>query len=189
MLDLQERIVLDNLSKYPNAVQEKIAKRQVGFWWVSYLLLAVFICMKIMCITLLISFTKLFDICSDIRISSLFKLVISAEFVFLIAIAIKFSHFYWSHIDFTIKDFQSYYPLSLLNYQTSISSEKLMTYPLQLVNLFELFYWGILAYGIYELSDQKVKPVKAFGLVAMTYGVGLMFWVGVVSFLILNSQY
>jgi len=40
-----------------------------------------------------------------------------------------------------------------------------------------------------ELLEEKISYVKSFGLVGITYGAGLMFWVATVCFLILNAQY
>ncbi|WP_162074317.1 hypothetical protein [Chryseobacterium fistulae] len=124
-----------------------------------------------------------------IQFSDLVFIVMIAEFVFIIAGFFKFINFYWIDTGYSLEEVQTYYPISLVNMRDYISTEKWLNYPLQLVNIFEFFYWGVLGWGIWELSDKKISFLKAFGLVAVTYGVALLFWVGIVSFLILNSQY
>ena len=49
--------------------------------------------------------------------------------------------------------------------------------------------WGVLSWGIWQLVDKKISYQRSLGYVALTYGVGLLFWVGVVCFLILSVSY
>ncbi|WP_434980146.1 hypothetical protein [Daejeonia sp. YH14] len=164
---------------------------QKKWWWVSYAVTPVIIGIKVLLVAFCLNFIKLFDFewSEKIKFSDFVFLALIAEFVFVIAGAYKFVNFYWLEPDYTLEDLQTYYPMSLINFREYISTEKWLAYPLQLVNLFELFYWGILAWGLWEFSGQKMKPAKSLGLVALTYGTGLLFWVGIVSFLILNAQY
>ena len=184
--------IFDFLSKdYPSSVVQNYMENQKKWWWVSYAVTPLLIGIKVSLVAFCLNFIKLLDLqgLEKVKFSDFVFLVLIAESVFVIAGFYKFVNFYWIDTDFKLEDLQTYYPISLINLREHISTEKWLAYPLQLVNLFELFYWWILAYGIYELSDQKVKPVRSFGLVAMTYGVGLLFWTGIVCFLILNSQY
>jgi hypothetical protein len=70
-----------------------------------------------------------------------------------------------------MESLQTYYPMSLLNIREYLSTEKWLAYPLQLVNLFEFFYWGFLAWGIWELSG-KIGLPKSF----WTYSYDLWAW-------------
>ncbi len=184
--------IFDFLSKdYPNDIVQNYMESQKKWWWVGYAVTPVLIGIKVLLVAFCLNFIKLLDLegLEKVKFSDFVFLALIAEFVFVLAGVYKFVNFYWIDTDYTLEDLQTYYPISLINLREHISMEKWLAYPLQLVNLFELFYWGILAYGIYELSDQKIKPLKSFGLVAMTYGVGLLFWTGVVCFLILSVQY
>ncbi|PZU81540.1 MAG: hypothetical protein DI529_15360 [Chryseobacterium sp.] len=184
--------IFDFLSRdYPNDVVQSYMESQKKWWWVSYAVTPILIGAKVLLVAFCLNFIKLLDLegLEKVRFSDFVFLALIAEIVFLLAGFYKFVNFHWIDTDYTLETLQTYYPISLANIREHVSTEKWLAYPLQLVNLFELFYWGILAWGIYELSDQKVKPLKSFGLVAMTYGVGLLFWAGVVSFLILNAQY
>ena len=184
--------IFDFLSKdYPSEVAQNYIESQKKWWWVSYAVTPLFIGIKVLLVAFCLNFIKLLDLegLEKIKFSDFVFLALIAEFVFIIAGFYKFVNFHWIDTDYTLEDLQTYYPISLINLREHISTEKWLAYPLQLVNLFELFYWGFLSWGIYELSNQKVKPAKSFGLVSLTYGVGLIFWTGIVCFLILNSQY
>ncbi|MCT2407386.1 hypothetical protein NZD88_07500 [Chryseobacterium antibioticum] len=184
--------IFDFLSKdYPSEMVQNYMESQKKWWWVSYATIPLLIGIKILLVTFCLNFIKLFDLpgLEKVKFSDIITLVLIAEFVFIIAGFYKFVNFYWIDTDYTLENLQTYYPISLLNIKEYISAEKWLAYPLQLVNLFELFYWGILAWGIWELSEQKISFKKSFGLTTITYGIGLLFWVGVVSFFILNAQY
>ncbi len=184
--------IFNFLSKdYPSEVAKNYLESQKKWWWLSYAVTPLLIGIKVLMVTFCLNFIKLLDLegLEKVKFSDFLFLALIAEFVFVIAGFYKFVNFHWIDTDYTLEDLQTYYPISLINIREYISTEKWLAYPLQLVNLFELFYWGFLAWGIYELSDQKLKPFKSFGLVFLTYGVGLIFWTGVVCFMILNSQY
>jgi hypothetical protein len=138
-----------------------------------------------------LNFVKLFDLpnVDKIKFGDFVFLVLIAESVFIIAGFYKFLNFYWLNPEYTLEDLQIYYPLSLINFRENISTEKWLAYPLQLINLFELFYWVLLAWGVREFLEEKISYLKSFGLVAVTYGIGLFFWTAIVCFLILNAQY
>lgn len=55
--------------------------------------------------------------------------------------------------------------------------------------LFEVFYWIILILSIRELLENKISYTRSLGYVVVTYGVGLLFWVGIICFIIINTQY
>ncbi|SIQ76836.1 hypothetical protein SAMN05880573_11017 [Chryseobacterium sp. RU33C] len=187
-----ESKIFDFLSKdYPNELVQNYMESQKKWWWVSYVVTPLLIGIKVLLVAFCLNFIKLFDLpgLEKVKFSNIITLVLIAESVFIIAGFYKFVNFYWIDTDYTLENLQTYYPISLLNMKEYISTEKWLAYPLQLVNLFELFYWGILAWGIWELSDNKISFPKSLGLTTITYGVGLLFWVGVVSFFILNAQY
>lgn len=184
--------IIDFLAKdYPNEVVQNYLESQKKWWWVSYMVTPLLIGIKILLVAFCLNFIKLLDLpgLDTIKFSDLVFLALIGESVFVIAGFYKFVNFYWIDTDYSMETLQTYYPISLLNLRDSISTEKWLAYPLQLVNLFELFYWGILAWGIWELSENKISFPKSLGLTTITYGVGLLFWVGVVSFFILNAQY
>ena len=189
-LDTQEKI-FDFLAKdYPSSVVQNYMESQKKWWWVSYAVTPVLIGIKVLLVAFCLNFVKIIsEKLEDVKFRDILTVVLIAEFVFVIAGFYKFFNFYLIDTDYTLETLQTYYPLSLINYKEAISTEKWLAYPLQLVNVFELMYWGVLAWGIWQLADNKISYLRSFGYVALTYGIGLLFWVGVVCFLILSVSY
>ena len=183
--------IFDFLAKdYPSSVVQNYMDSQKKWWWVSYAVTPVLIGIKILLVAFCLNFVKIIsEKLEDVQFRDILTVVLIAEFVFVIAGFYKFFNFYLIDTDYTLETLQTYYPLSLINYKEAISTEKWLAYPLQLVNVFELMYWGILAWGIWELADKKISYQRSLGYVALTYGIGLLFWVGVVCFLILSVSY
>ena len=176
---------------YPSTVVQNYIESQKKWWWVEYALTPVLIGIKILLVAFCLNFLKLFELpnIEKVKFTDFVFLALIAESVFIIAGFYKFVNFYFINTDYTLEDLQTYYPISLINLREHISTEKWLAYPLQLANLFELFYWGFLTWGVRELLEEKISYIKSFGLVAITYGIGLLFWVATVCFLILNAQY
>ena len=183
--------IFDFLAKdYPSSVVQNYMESQKKWWWVSYVTTPVLIGIKVLLVAFCLNFVKIIsEKLEDVQFRDILTVVLIAEFVFIIAGFYKFFNFYLIDTDYTLETLQTYYPLSLINYKEAISTEKWLAYPLQLVNVFELMYWGILAWGIWELADKKISYQRSLGYVALTYGIGLLFWVGVVCFLILSVSY
>ena len=183
--------IFDFLSKdYPSSVVQNYMESQKKWWWVSYVTTPVLIGIKVLLVAFCLNFVKILsEKLEDVKFRDILFVVLIAEFVFIIAGFYKFFNFYLIDTDYTLETLQTYYPLSLINYKEAISTEKWLAYPLQLVNVFELMYWGVLAWGIWELADKKISYQRSLGYVALTYGIGLLFWVGVVCFLILSVSY
>ena len=183
--------IFDFLAKdYPSSVVQNYMDSQKKWWWVSYVTTPVLIGIKVLLVAFCLNFVKIIsEKLEDVKFRDILTVVLIAEFVFVIAGFYKFFNFYLIDTDYTLETLQTYYPLSLINYKEAISTEKWLAYPLQLANVFELMYWGVLAWGIWQLADKKISYQRSLGYVALTYGVGLLFWVGVVCFLILSVSY
>lgn len=183
--------IFDFLAKdYPSSVVQNYMDSQKKWWWVSYVTTPVLIGIKVLLVAFCLNFVKIIsEKLEDVKFRDILTVVLIAEFVFIIAGFYKFFNFYLIDTDYTLETLQTYYPLSLINFKEAISTEKWLAYPLQLANVFELMYWGVLAWGIWQLADKKISYQRSLGYVALTYGVGLLFWVGVVCFLILSVSY
>ena len=183
--------IFDFLAKdYPSSVVQNYMESQKKWWWVSYAVTPVLIGIKVLLVAFCLNFVKIIsEKLEDVQFRDILTVVLMAEFVFVIAGFYKFFNFYLVETDYTLETLQTYFPLSLINYKEAISTEKWLAYPLQLCNLFELMYWGVLALGIWELAEKKISYQRSLGYVALTYGLGLLFWVGVVCFLILSVSY
>ena len=183
--------IFDFLAKdYPSSVVQSYMESQKKWWWVSYVITPIMIGIKVLLVAFCLNFVKIIsEKLEQVKFRDILTIVLMAEFVFVIAGFYKFFNFYLIETDYTLETLQTYYPLSLINYKEAISTEKWLAYPLQLANVFELMYWGVLAWGIWQLADKKISYQRSLGYVALTYGVGLLFWVGVVCFLILSVSY
>ena len=183
--------IFDFLAKdYPSSVVQNYMESQKKWWWVSYAVTPILIGIKVLLVAFCLNFVKIIsEKLEQVKFRDILTVVLMAEFVFVIAGFYKFFNFYLVDTDYTLETLQTYYPLSLINFKEAISTEKWLAYPLQLCNLFEVIYWGILAWGIWQLADKKISYQRSLGYVALTYGIGLLFWVGVVCFLILSVSY
>ena len=183
--------IFDFLAKdYPSEFVRNYMESQKKWWWVSYAITPVLIGIKVLLVAFCLNYVKIIsEKLEQVKFRDILTIVLMAEFVFVIAGFYKFFNFYLIDTDYTLETLQTYYPLSLINYKEAISTEKWLAYPLQLLNVFEIMYWGVLAWGIWQLVDKKISYQRSLGYVALTYGIGLLFWVGVVCFLILSVSY
>lgn len=81
---------------------------------------------------------------------------------------------------------QYFYPLSALNIIGYEGLQSWFIYPFQLINLFELAYWVILAYLIGKEFNENTD--KGLSIVASSYGVSLLIWVVGMMFFTLNMS-
>jgi hypothetical protein len=87
--------------------------------------------------------------------SRLWALVMFAECIFFGAELLKIGWFVFIETDPEIWDVRAFYPLSLINLFDFRDVPDAWHYPLKAINVFELFYWIILVYGIQYLSRKR----------------------------------
>ena len=108
-------------------------------------------------------------------------MVLLAEAVFLVPGIFKLFWFIFVQTNYTLSDVQMFYPLSVLNFFDPDSLDAWLIYPLQLINIFEVIYLFILAYGFYLATQSNYGMMLR--LVVCTYGTGLFIWTIGVMFL------
>lgn len=176
-----------------NSLGEQITKRELEnlinlrekWQWLGYILLPLLLLVKIALVAGLLDIGCFF-FGKGIRYKTLFHIAVKAEFVFVLVIVFKTAWFYFVQTDYTLEDLQYFYPLSVLQVFGYESLEPWFIYPLQVVNLFELCYWLLLGYGLSKALKQSMD--YAMGIVASSYGVGLLIWVAGVMFFTLNMS-
>ena len=152
----------------------------------GHIFVAFFILFKVTFVTLLLDLgCFLYNV--KIKFEKLFDIVVKAEFVFLLAIILKTAWFYYSLSGFTLEDYQNNQPLSLLNFIDYETLDPWYIYPLQVLNIFEIAYWFLLAYLIGREINHTINT-KGLQIVASSYGVGLLILVGTIMFLTLNMS-
>jgi hypothetical protein len=152
-----------------------------GKWkWFTYVFFLILILIKIFLVSACFSAGS-FATGIDKGFKDFVRVSIRAEFLFLIPGVIKLFWFSVVKIDFTLQELQYFSPLSIFSLFNSEEIDSIVAYPLQLLNLFELAYWCVLAWQLKDILNRDF--VGSLGFVASTYGVGLLLWVIFVMFL------
>lgn len=164
---------------------EKLIETRQKWQWIGYLLIPLLLLIKITVISGILDIGCIF-FGKEIKYKKLFNIVIKAEFVFLFVIVFKTVWFYSFQTNYNLEDLQHFYPLSALNIIGYEELQPWFIYPFQVLNIFELAYWFILAYLIGKELNENTD--KGFSIVASSYGVSLLIWVAGVMFFILNMS-
>lgn len=185
------KILVEVLSLNFNKFQiDNYLKFQEKWQWVSYIIIPIFLFIKSIIISSILYIGTFFYGKAKITFKQLLVEVIKAEFAFLGVGVCKIIWFYFFQTNYTLEDLQYFYPLSALNIVGYQGLEPWFIYPLQVLNLFELAYWLMLAYFIGKLAfteKDKGKPMDlGLKIVASSYGSALLLWVVVVMFFTLN---
>ena len=153
--------------------------------WVNYLLLVGFAFLKYLIIAGIIDAGLLLS-SIDVKFSKILKLVIIAEFVFFIPIIIKILWFSFIVQSYDLKDLSFFSPLSVLNFFAVNSIGQAWVYPLSLINIFELTYIGVLAFGIKQLISTSFD--NALKIIVSSYLPALFVWVLFIAFLTIMAN-
>lgn len=148
--------------------------------WIVYPIMPVYYLLKFFIVAICL-YTGVLLAGYSVNFTKLFHVAMFSELVFFISSVIKILWFGIFFTEYTLPDLQYFSPLSLLSFVNRDSIEPWLTYPLQLVNVFEFIYWLLLAYGLYSLTNEWYS--KMLGLVASSYGVGLLLWTVFIVFL------
>lgn len=156
----------------------------VSKWqWVGYLLIPVLLSLKVAFTAVCLNIGTVF---SNYKISfgKLFKIALIAETIFAVTtFSRNLSLFYFIDVN-TMSDVQHFFPLSLMSLFDPYEIPSWLIYPLQTINVFEVLYVIALTVGLSMVLREKKE--KMFGLVAGSYGTGLLIWMVFVVFLSIN---
>jgi hypothetical protein len=172
---------------------EKLLAQSKKWSWLGYAITPIILLAKTSFTALCLSL-GLFFASNRFSFKEMFRIVLEAEFIFLIPSLLKILWFLFIQTNYTLKDLQLFYPLSLLNFFDARNIEPWLLYPLQVFNVFEVAYWLLLARGIQPPPPPKgelsMVSEMTFGaalqLVLVSYGAGLLVWVALVMFLTLS---
>jgi hypothetical protein len=186
---LQSLIISDNL--LINYFQDQMGydrilqmiDTQKKWAWLNYALLPVIYLVKFSLITFWI-------LCGTIiagyntNFKSIFKVVLVAEFVWLLPSLILLVWFGLIDTSYTFNDVQYFAPLSLLNLFDASQLDSWLIFPLKSLNLFEVIYLLVLALGIKKIMKKDYDSALKFTL--PVYGSALVVWILFVTFLSIN---
>lgn len=196
----KETLISDTL--YFNTLADQLTYEQIETmiaqgkkWeWLGYALVPLVYLIKFSLVALVLSL-GVWMATNRFWFTSLFAAAIEAEVIFLIPVIAKLLWFLFLQPNYTLQDLQLFYPLSLLSMFDPDTLEAWWLYPLQVLNVFEVVYWGILAYLVAPLlRHQDGQETEGFfdrlgrglGIVSASYGAGLVVWVALVMFLTLS---
>ena len=190
LLDIDHLVYNSLAEKLTSSQINEILNFQEKWQWVTYALIPIFIIIKTSIIASILYVGVFFFSLSKINFKQLWDAVVKSEFIFIAVGVAKIIWFYFFQTNYTLEDLQYFYPLSALNIVGYQGLEPWFIYPLQVLNLFELVYWLVLAYFIGKLAfteKDKGKPMDlGLKIVASSYGSALLLWVVVVMFFTLN---
>lgn len=144
--------------------------------WI-YISSGTYLIVKLAAITLVL-YTALYLADQPVSYKDIFNVVVLAEFIFLVPAVIKITSFYYVFPHGTLEDWRQYYILSALSLFKDAPAD--WNYALQTINVFEIGYWFLLAFGIYRLSDLNYD--KSLQIVVTAYLPALFIWVASVTF-------
>ncbi len=116
----------------------------------------------------------------EINFRNCIKIVLFAETIPLLSSITKTLYFYiYPPGNFEV--LQNFNPLGFSSFLKNDAIPKYLLYPIQQLNLFEVSYWLLFAYGIKCLGNINFK--KALKITSLSYGVGLLIWCIFIVFL------
>ncbi len=160
----------------------QLIDRNHQYQWTSYLVQPLFLLLRC-AIFASVLFAGLLLSKQSLSFGKCLKIVIIADGVALIVTLIRTAWFILRPESSPI-DFQTFYPLSIIQLMDIHKIPKYLIYPLQQINLFEVCYWVLLAFGIKTLTGRKWG--RSFTVVAATYGISMLIWILAVVFITLQ---
>lgn len=185
LLDTDKLLVNTLIESLTGDQINEILEAKNKWQWLSYVIVPLLLLIKISLITALIDMGCFF-FNQKLKYKAIFNMVVKAEFVFLLVIVFKTAWFYFFQPNYTLQDLQYFYPLSAINIVGYDGLDPWWVYPFQVLNLFELAYWFILAYLLGKAINANTN--KGLSIVASSYGVSLLIWVVGVMFFTLNMS-
>ncbi len=165
---------------------EKLLESQEKWAWIGYAIIPLLILIRSSLVALCLSVGVFFyEMECKIPFKDFFRIALVGEFVLVLVGYFKLGYFYFIKTDYTLQDLQQYYPLSYINFLDLEKIQPWLVYPLQTINLFEISYFFVLVYGLWKLLKNKFS--KSFEIVAVSYGGGLLIWLGLVMFLKMHT--
>lgn len=180
-LDLNQLIYKDLSEQLTLQQIEEIIKSKTKWAWVGYAIVPVLLFLKITVIAWVLAIGGFF---SEVTLShrKYFRIVLLAEFIFLLPAILKITWFYFFETDFSFEQVQQFIPFSLQSIMDTSAIPTWALYPLQLFSLFEVAYWILLV----VLINKASKTDRGAKIVLTGYAPALLVWILFIMFLTLN---
>jgi hypothetical protein len=163
---------------------DAILTMRSSYWWAQgigpFILVSIKAGFTALCLCIGVIF-----IGQDLHIKQAFRIALFAESVFVLQMAVQVLCGVFV-LDVRVPDdYANFAPLSLLQAFDPATLALWMKHPLRTVNLFEVAYMLVLAYFLTPLLKKRSYG-QTVGLVAASYGLGLLLWVVALAFLLLQ---
>lgn len=189
ILLVQESFILTD-AVYFNSLGEQLTTERIAQWletqhrwaWISYAMIPVSVALQVLLITICLNIgSVLLDYPVSFR--TLFGTVVKAVSVFAVGKGVYVSILLTMEVH-TLDDLFKADMFSLLGWIGKENVPFWLTYPLSVLNVFELAFFLLLAGGLALLIKRPFREMLNF--VAGTYGIGLIIWILFIVFLQLN---
>ncbi|WP_310555268.1 hypothetical protein [Flavobacterium sp.] len=154
--------------------------------WISYSFFPVYVLIKTILIASSVYIGVFFFSKKEISFQSVWDIILKAEFIFLLVPVFKIVWFYFFQINYTLEDFQYFYPLSGLNIIGYNGLEPWFIYPFQVLNFFEMAYVIYIATLVGKITDSTTE--YGLKIVGYSYIPSMILWITVVMFFMLNNS-
>ena len=183
-LDVNQLLTRSLSDEYSTQRLKQYINFQEKWQWIGYAFVPILLLIKTSLIASILYIGTYFFSKYAVAFKQLWAIVVSAEFVFLLVPVFKIIWFYFFQTNYKLEDVQNFYPLSAINIVGYKDLEPWFIYPFQILNLFELAYWLILAYYIGKVTQSNMD--KGLKIVVYSYGPALLLWVVTIMFFTLN---
>jgi hypothetical protein len=153
--------------------------------WISYVMTPIILLVKFSLISFVIYIgVVLFNVKQKTSLSSVFKIVVASELVFVLAGFFKFIWFYLIAGNYDLNDLSFFYPISLINFFKMGEVSKIWIYPLQTINLFHLIYILSISFGLNKVC--LIEKHDSEKIVLYSYLPAIVLWIVLIMFLTID---
>jgi hypothetical protein len=160
----------------------ELFKGLTRFAWIGYVFTPVVLLIKFSLISLVFYTGIVLNNTQDkVSLGVVFKIVIAGEIIFICAGVLKFLWFYLFAGNYDLNDLSFFYPLSLINFFKTTEVNRLWVFPLQTVNIFQIFYIMFISFGLSKVCG--IEKVNSEKIVLLSYLPVLVLWIALIMFL------
>ncbi len=162
---------------------QNLLNTQQQYWWLGYIITPLLVSLKVFFTAICVSIGAVLSTI-NFKFKTIFKATLMAEVVFIVAQVLYLINISFHLGTVTLATAANYYPLTILSIYGTQNVVDWLQYPLQMLNLFEVFY--ILAIAWLLSKQWKEDFMENMVIVLPSYITGLVLWLVLVTFLTLQ---
>ena len=121
----------------------------------------------------------------NFKFRDIFEITIYAQFSFIGRSYLLLMIVLFEGNEFRYEQLEGFSPLSILSLFDAKAISSHLIYPFQILNLFEVAYWFLLAYFLSKRINKGFND--SLGIVLSSYGIGLLLWILTIAFIIVSN--